>query len=82
MFNTERHLDARQARRMAAEDKFISRLEELEALAGQLVGEIIKNGCAVFYINVKSSRGHMTGRTREFISKYAAIDYLIRNKYV
>ncbi|QIG67896.1 hypothetical protein EVB53_094 [Rhizobium phage RHph_Y60] len=79
--NVERHLDARQSRRMAAEDRALDRLERREREAEKLVGELIRAGATVFYINVLDRRGRPTGGTKEFADFGAAISYLLRNNY-
>lgn len=84
-FAAERHIDARQARRMHAEDRYLGRQEKREAAAYQMVGELCREGQAVFYINVRNMRGALTGATREFTGPMGfgeAVNFLIRNHYV
>lgn len=83
MYDFERQMEARDRRRGKADDRFLTRMEKLEQKAKQLVGELIREGRTIFYINLQTRDGHMTGRTREFGENYGeAIGYLIRNKYV
>lgn len=56
-----------------------------EAKAAPLVGELVREGKVVHYVNVRSSDGSLTGKTKEFtgpLGFYNAVDYLIRNRYV
>jgi hypothetical protein len=56
-----------------------------EAKAEPLIGELVREGKVVYYINVRSLDGRLTGKTKEFtgpVGRYEAIDYLIRNHYV
>lgn len=80
--DTERFLDMREKRRFAADDRAIDRLERLEAEAEKLVGELVRDGKTVYYINVLKKDGTPTGRTKEFANNVGAIQYLIRNRYV
>lgn len=80
--DNERFLDMREKRRFAAEDRIIARLDLLEAKAEKLVGELIRGGTTVYYINVMTKTGNLTGKTKEFTRHYDAIEYLIRNHYV
>jgi len=83
MDNFERQMEARDKRRGKAEDRFLTRLEKRALKAEQLVGELIREGRTIFYINLQTRDGHMTGRTREFGENFgAAIGYLLRNNYV
>lgn len=85
MRTIEQQLDAREARRLAAEHRYLTRLEKLEKLEGAaeaLVGRLCREGRTVFYINLTDRNGRPTGRIKESDSVYELIAYLIRNKYV
>lgn len=87
-YDFEKNLEAKQARRMHAEDRFLTRLEKREAAAEALVGELCKEGKTVYYINVLNKKGKYTGKIVEFADPFApsafaeAIAYLLRNNYV
>lgn len=68
-------LDARQARRMAAESRFLDRIERREKLAQSLVGELMREGKTIYYCWPKG------GRYFESQSEQIVIDRLIRNNY-
>lgn len=67
----EQQLDARQARRMAAEDRFLARMEKREAKADAMIGELASGKCYVFPVG---------GRYREG-SRSDLIAFLLRNNY-
>jgi hypothetical protein len=75
MIDIDRQLDARQGRRMAAEGRMLDRLDVLERRAETLVGELVRGGATVFYINLRN------GKTREG-SRASLIAFLVRNRYV
>jgi hypothetical protein len=77
----ERRLDAREARRLKAEDRFLGRLERREAQAERLIGELCREGRAAFYINLRDRSGRLTGKTKE-AAPGELIAYLLRNNYV
>jgi hypothetical protein len=77
----EQRMEGWQSRRLKAEDRFLGRLEKLEAAAEALVGELCREGVTVFYVNLKDRKGRFTGKTREG-SLGDLIRYLIRNGYV
>jgi hypothetical protein len=70
----ERQLDAKQSRRMKAEDRYLGRLESREADATAMVGELCRNGRTVHYVYP------VGGRYREG-SEGTLINFLIRNNY-
>jgi hypothetical protein len=81
-YDFEKNLEAKQARRMKAEDRFLTRLEKREAEAHHLVGELNSGKC---YINVRNKNGQLTGKEVYFEGTFAygnAIEYLLRNNYV
>lgn len=80
--SSEQILDRKEARRLADDARWEDRREKLEAEAEKMVGELIRDGKVMFYINVLTRTGEFNGKTKEFTRQYEAIDYLIRNKYV
>lgn len=74
MTNVERYLEARQSRRMAAQDRYLSRLEKREAAAEAMIGELCREGRTVFYVCP------VGGRYREG-SRGDLIRFLLRNNY-
>ena len=77
----DRQLDARHNRRLAAEDRYLSRVEKREADADALIGELERGGRTVYYINQVDRRGRFTGKIIEG-PYYKLVEYLIRNKYI
>lgn len=73
--NIDRHLEARQSRRMAAEDRFLGRIERREAAADQMIGELCREGKTVLYVWPQGGR-YREGERGELIS------FLTRNNYV
>ena len=76
MQTTEQNLEARQSRRMASDARYLDRLEKLEAKAEPMIGELIREGRAVYYV------WPIGGKYREDASHSALVDYLIRNQWV
>jgi hypothetical protein len=74
-------LNAKSNRRVAAEDRYMDRIEKKEAAAENLIGEINRDGKMVSYINQIDRKGRMTGKTIEG-SKLELVRYCIRNHYV
>ncbi len=74
-------LNAKSNRRVAAEDRYMDRIEKKEAAAENLIGEINRDGKMVSYINQIDRKGRMTGNTIEG-SKLELVRYCIRNHYV
>jgi hypothetical protein len=74
-------LNAKSNRRVAAEDRYMDRIEKKEAAAETLIGQINKNGKMVSYINQIDRSGRFTGKTIEG-SKLELVRYCIRNHYV
>lgn len=64
-------LDARQARRMAAEDRYLSRIEKREAAANQMIGELNSGKLYVYPVGGKYREG----------TRADLIAFLIRNNY-
>ena len=77
----EKMLTGKMNRRIAAEDRYMDRIEKKEAEAETLIGEINKNGKTVSYINQIDRSGRFTGKTIEG-SKMELVQYCIRNHYV
>jgi len=69
--NTNQQLEARQARRMAAEDRFLARMEKREAEAEKMIGELNSGKCYVFPVGGKYREG----------TRYELVAFLIRNNY-
>lgn len=78
----DRHLVARNNRRLAAEDRYLGRMEKKEAAAEKLIGELVRGGETVFYVNCLDRRGRPTGKTRESASQYELVSFCVRNHYV
>ena len=74
-------LDAKSNRRVAAEDRYMDRTEKKEAAAENLIGEIIRDGKTVSYINQIDRNGRFTGKAIEG-SRVNLVSYCIKNKYV
>jgi hypothetical protein len=64
-------LDAKQARRMAAENRFLARMERRENAAEQMIGELSSGKCYVFPQGGKYREGE----------RGDLIAFLIRNQY-
>jgi hypothetical protein len=69
--NIDQHIDARQSRRMAAQDRYLTRLEKREAAASKMIGELSSGKCYVWPQGGKYREGNRAD----------LIDFLIRNKY-
>jgi len=76
MTKIDRHLEARHARRLAAEDRYLARRERLEAKAEPMIGELCREGTTVYYVWPQG------GRYRESASETELIEFLIRRGYV
>lgn len=70
----DQQLDARQARRMASDDRRLATLERREQIAETMIGELCRNGATVFYVWPQG------GKYREG-SRAALVSFLIRNHY-
>lgn len=73
MYNIERHMDARQARRMAAETRYLTKLDRQTNAADQMIGELSSGKYYVYPVG---------GKYRESDSHAELVDFLIRNHYV
>lgn len=69
--NTEQLLNAKQARRMAAEDRYLTRVERREEAAEKMIGELVSGKLYVYPVGGK----YREGTRRELIN------FLIRNNY-
>ena len=78
----EQFLEARYSRREKAFDRAMDRRERRERQAQPLVGQLMKEGVIVFYINVRSMKGFFTGKIKEFTDEWDAVQFLVRNHYV
>ena len=67
----DQQLDARLARRMAAQDKFLARVERREAAADRMVGELSSGKCYVWPVGGKYREG----------TRFELVAFLIRNNY-
>ena len=66
-----KHMDARQNRRLAAEDRFLARIEKREAAAEQMIGELNSGKLYVYPVGGKYREG----------TRSELIAFLIRNNY-
>jgi hypothetical protein len=69
--NIDAQLNATQSRRMAAQDRYLTRLEKREVAAEKMIGELSSGKFYVFPVGGKYREG----------SKAELVDFLIRNKY-
>lgn len=69
--NLYQQLEARQARRMAAEDRYLARIEKREAAAETMIGELSSGKCYVFPVGGKYREG----------TRGELVAFLIRNNY-
>jgi hypothetical protein len=67
----DQQLDARQARRLAANTKYLARLERREKTAEAMIGELSNGKCYVWPVGGKYREGDRAG----------LVSFLIRNKY-
>jgi hypothetical protein len=68
----DQQLDRLQASRMAAQDRFLGRIDRREAKAGKMVGELSSGRCYIYPVG---------GRYREG-TRTDLIAFLVRNRYV
>jgi hypothetical protein len=69
--NIDQQLNSTQGRRMAAQDRYLTRLEKREAAASKMIGELSSGKCYVWPQGGKYREGNRAD----------LIDFLIRNKY-
>jgi hypothetical protein len=70
--NIEQQLEGNQNRRMAAQNRALSRLEKREDAAEKMIGELTNGKFYVYPVG---------GKYRESTSFYELVDFLIRNNY-
>lgn len=68
----DKWLDARESRRLKAEDRMLARLEKREAVAETQIGEL---NCGEYYVYP------VGGKYKQSKSRAELINYLIRNNY-
>lgn len=79
--NDEAASNERERRRFAAEERAFDRLDKQMDEAEPLIGELMREGKTVYYINLKDRNGRPTGKTKEG-TRADLIAYLLRNHYV
>lgn len=72
MDNIDAFLDARMARRIANENRYLARLERREAAAEAMIGELIDGRCYIYPTGGKYREGE----------RHELVAFLIRNRYV
>jgi hypothetical protein len=72
--------DAQDRRRHRADAKAHDRMMRRETEAETMIGEIVREGRPVLYINLRDRRGVPTGKTKEG-SRLELVAYLLRNGY-
>jgi len=70
----EEHLDRRETRRLAADARWLTRMERRWDAADAMIGELCREGRTVFYVSPQG------GRYREG-TRSDLIAFLIRNRY-
>ena len=68
----EQQLDAKMARRLAAESRYLDRLERKEAKAERMIGELVSGKLYIYPVGGKYREG----------TRAELISFLIRNRYV
>lgn len=69
--NIDQQLNAKQSRRMAAQDRYLTNLAKREAAASRMIGELASGKCYVWPVGGKYREGNWAD----------LVDFLIRNKY-
>lgn len=72
MNNINAFLDARMARRIVNENRYLARLERKEAAADRMIGELADGRCYVYPVGGKYREG----------ARHELVAFLIRNRYV
>lgn len=67
-------LDKRQNRRLAAEDRYLAKIERREAAAETMIGELVRDGQTVYYVWPQGGK-YREGERADLIA------FLIRNNY-
>jgi hypothetical protein len=80
----ERRLEILEARHFRADDRYHDKMELGYAKVERagLIGELVRDGRAIYYINLSNRDGNLTGKTKESVSYHELAQYLIRNHYV
>ena len=76
MRTIEQVMDTRELRRSRADDKAYTKLVKQMDAAELLIGELMREGKTVYYINRGGRKNYREGTKSELI------DFLISNKYV
>ncbi len=69
--NIDQQLNGTQARRMAAQDRFLTRIEKRETAAEQMIGQLSSGKFYVFPVGGKYREG----------TRLELVSFLIRNNY-
>lgn len=69
--NLDQQLDAAQARRLKAQDRYLTRLDKREEAANQMIGQLNSGKCYVWPQGGKYREG----------TRSALVQFLIRNNY-
>jgi hypothetical protein len=69
--NIDQQLNATQARRMRAQDRYLDRIDARETKADQMIGELSSGKCYVFPVGGKYYQG----------TRSELVRFLIRNNY-
>ena len=69
--NIDQQLNATQSRRMAAQDRYLSRIDRREAAAASMIGELSSGKCYVWPVGGKYQEGNRAD----------LISFLVRNNY-
>ncbi len=72
---SDEQIDRNINRHLAADHRYLCKMERLDPKADALIGELCRDGKTVYYVNTVS------GKTREG-SRFDLVEFLIRNKYV
>ena len=71
MMNIHQQLNATQSRRLAAQDKFLIRIEKREDAAHKMIGELASGKCYIWPVGGKYREG----------TRFELVSFLIRNNY-
>lgn len=69
--NIDQQLNAKQSRRIAAQDRYLARIEKRETEASRMIGELASGKCYIWPIGGKYREG----------DRVELIDFLLRNNY-
>lgn len=79
--DVESQLERRMRHRLRAEPRQLERLDRRLAECEPLIGELCQDGRTVFYVNLRSRDGRLTGNIRRFERRDLARHYLIDHRY-